>query len=189
MSKRLLPILLLLCSWLAAQTTLTNEIRITPKTSTPAYNDSKYHIIVNSTLGQKVGVSPLGVNFELPQLVGIAHVVNNQTASIPATTLYAVPAGADGVYQLCQNLFIDTVGVVSSGGTIQGQFTWTDKNSNTHQFSVNAAIAGSSINDTEGGCFNVQAKGGTNIQYAILAAGTYTVIPIYDYNVVAIRLE
>lgn len=119
-----------------------------------------------------------------PQVVSATSLLS-QNAAIAATTAYAVPSGADGLYQVCQHMLIDTVG--AGGGTLNGQFTWTDRNSVTKAFNVNSSIAGTSTQNVQYGCMFLQIKGSTNIQYAVQLGGSYTTFPVYDYYVIITR--
>lgn len=93
-----------------------------------------------------------------------------QTAAITATTLYAVPAGGQGMYRISWSATITTVDGATSvlGGTNGFQIVYTSPTDSVAKTTVAGNSVTSAANTTGtavGGCEVVYAKASTNIQY------------------------
>jgi len=98
-----------------------------------------------------------------------------QGAAIGATTLYAVPSSAGGQYRICMDSKVTQAATTSSalGGAGGFQLLYTDKDDSVVVTTVaaltpNTTTANLALNTTQAqmdGCYLVNAKASTNIQY------------------------
>ena len=147
---------------------------------------------INTTSGQSIGIAAGADNISqstgiITKYHTIATVSNGiptefatvdltaQSASISATTLYAVPSTGAGQYRVCFSAKVTTVATSSStlGGTNGFQLLFTDKDDSVvvttiAAFPYNTTTTNLALNTTqaqENGCIFLNAKASTNIQY------------------------
>jgi hypothetical protein len=119
--------------------------------------------------------------------------LGGQNAAIAATTLYAVPASAGGLYRASVKLTLTTVG---TGGIIIPKLNWTNSAgavaSNSPGVAANAAVASEADMLMQGSGITISTCGATmdvapstNIQYSVVFSGV-TGTPVYNLKA---RLE
>lgn len=92
-----------------------------------------------------------------------------QNSSLGPSTLYAVPADEGGLYRISFTIKVTTI---ANNSVVNLQIKYTDNDDavvatmpSANINGVNQTQANSTTTGVIGGCFVVNAKGGTNIQY------------------------
>lgn len=107
-----------------------------------------------------------------------------QSASIGATTLYAVPAGGAGVYRITYYMKITTAG--STSGSVTLTLSWTDVDDSAALSVVIPTPANATdITGVVSGELVVDAKLSTNIQYATTYASAGGTAMVYKLKIKA----
>lgn len=103
----------------------------------------------------------------VPATVGSTNLVN-QSAAVAATTVYAVPAHMSGMYRISVVAKVTTAATTSSNlGAITVNYTDNVDGVAVSGLSAAALSAGNTTGTQINGSVIVNAKGGTNIQWAI----------------------
>lgn len=131
------------------------------------------------------GISTLGAG--VPYIVAKSN-LTAQGAAISATTLYAVPSGATGMYRVCWCASVTQAATTSCvlGGVNGFQVIYTNLNDSVVKTSNPTNITLSAINATgttiSGDWFGY-CKGGTNLQYSFGWTNVGITPMQYDLNI------
>lgn len=126
---------------------------------------------IPGTISSVNGISTVGNGVAI-QVANVA--LTNQTANIPTTALYTVPAGQGGRYRVTMNTILMTPASTSS--TLpQSTIFWTDSDSSgTPSANIGATSTGNTTSSASVGNITVYAKAGTAIN---VSTSTYASSP------------
>ena len=110
--------------------------------------------------------------------------LTGQNAAIAATTLYAVPAHMGGQYRISVDLKVTTAATTSSTlGAATVNYTDADDSVAVSGLTAAASNSGNTTTTQTSGSVIVNAKGGTNIQYAIAYASVGATAMVYSAHI------